>query len=560
MKEKFHNRFSFPFPMVCALCFVAGCILLFGMVACHVGEEVPESPAGPLSGASVYRFILDGEDGGESPSPALGEKEESVTAPVSLVFWAGTFIIAGLGCLLLVYRHRIREKKQLQEGFLLLNEGMKAVQRGDYTIRIGKGPLQEAETVFTAFDEMAETLERSDRGRRTLVDTQLQNTTRWIREMRRRQKELASHGNLLEEKVAARTRVLESINTALRSSVRSLERRTLEITLLNRLAESLQHAKHAEDAATLVIRACQQIFPSDAGVFAFADADGKMQVVAGWGRDRPDIDSCMGDACPRKQKGGDKIDGCSAGVDGYDELCIPVIPREGGGAMMRIRLRQMADLYGRRQAARRALAGSVAGHLAACLTSLHLVDRLRREAVTDPLTGLYNRRYMEETFLREFARVRRENIPLSVILMDVDHFKIFNDTHGHDIGDAVLRHLAVILKKDVRTEDVACRFGGEEFLLLMPGLSSDSGLERGEFLRRRVEESPLVLDGYGELSVTLSMGLASYPEDGELPQDLILAADKAMYEAKAQGRNRIRRPWRPEADHQWAMFNKKPYL
>ncbi|WP_179953114.1 sensor domain-containing diguanylate cyclase [Desulfobotulus mexicanus] len=416
---------------------------------------------------------------------------------------------------------------------------MQIIQQGNFSYRIHGTVIYGAEDLSRAFDEMAATLERSDKARKTLVEIQIRHNTQWIREVRRRQKALALHKQRLEEKVAARTQVLESINTALRSSVRALERRTLEITQLNRLAESLQNAKDTRDAASLVVRTCQQIFPSDAGILALSDTKGHMDFIVGWGRDRPDIKNCMGEACPRKKSAGDRVSVCGAGVDGCEELCIPVNPREGKGAMMRIRLRQMADLYGRKQAARRALAGSVAGHLTACLTSLHLVDRLRREAVTDPLTGLYNRRYMEETFVRELSRMKRDNLPLSVILMDVDDFKIFNDTHGHDIGDLVLQNLAGILKKDVRTEDVACRYGGEEFLLLLPGLFAEDGLIRAETLRKRVASSPLIIEGKEPLAITLSLGIASWPDDAATSHELITAADKAMYAAKLSGRNRV---------------------
>ncbi|MDY0163916.1 diguanylate cyclase [Desulfobotulus sp.] len=546
MKEKPRHRIFFRFLMVCfSLFFLVAFFLLSGLGLMRLWEAGHAFAPGP-SGIHAQRFSFVMENPERSfPSGIHGKWHENTDfyarEPLHGILFllaGGTFSLACFGGVLLFLGVSM-ERRRFLEAAQVLAQGMQKVRNGNFSCRVGEAGLDALEGAGRAFNEMAEALERSDRTRKALVAIQIRNNTQWIGEARRRQRVLAMHKARLEEKVKTRTSVLESMNTALRSSVRSLERRTLEITQLNRLAESLQNARNVEEAATFVLRTCQQIFPSDAGVLAFLNPAGRMTVMDGWGRNRPDVAICMGEQCPRKKAGNDRMEVCSAGVDGCEELCIPIRPREGAPAILRIRLRQMADLYGRKQAARRALAGSVAGHLTASLTTLHLVDRLRREAVTDPLTGLYNRRYMEETFLRELARVRREGLPLSVVLMDVDHFKNFNDTYGHEIGDAVLKQLADILKMDVRAEDVACRFGGEEFLLLMPGLSADSVFKRAETLRKEVENAPLVGAGMASLKVTMSLGVATYPGDGDTPQSLILEADKAMYAAKLAGRNRV---------------------
>lgn len=164
--------------------------------------------------------------------------------------------------------------------------------------------------------------------------------------------------------------------------------------------------------------------------------------------------------------------------------------------------------------------------------------RLSEQANRDPLTGLYNRRYLDTTLARELARCQREGQPLSLMLIDLDHFKKVNDTWGHQAGDEVLRQLADMLASHARLADVACRYGGEEFLLLLPGMPLGVALERAEHWR---QDFAAVTVLFGELSIqaTLSAGIAGYPGDGTTAQDLIRAADLALYKAKTGGRNRV---------------------
>lgn len=538
MKDKIYKDLFFIIFILVSFVFFLYATVSGVMELRNISQVLAE---GSLEMGSLQRAGGDGDSGevgGAEGSASVDSFTEKALQSAWIQLGSG-FFFGVLGCFLFCCWMLTLEKKRHGNISVALMQGIREIRAGNLRCRMGDREMAIMGEIGEAFNEMAGALERSDRARKALVEIQIRNNTQWIRETRNRQRSLAQHKERLEERVKARTLILESTNTALRSTIHALERRTLEITHLNRLAESLQHARDMEEAAVLVVRTCQQIFPSDAGVLVFLDAEGRVRTMEGWGRERPDMTSCMGENCPSKRPGGDKLDVCCAGVAGYEDLCIPIQPREGSPARLRIRLLQMADLYGRKQAARRALAASIAGHLSASLTTLYLVDRLRREAVTDPLTGLYNRRYMEETFRREFSRIRREGVPLSVILMDVDDFKAFNDTHGHDIGDAVLKNLAEILKTDVRTEDVACRFGGEEFLLLMPGLSGDAGMKRADFLRRQVEETPLYMEGKSPLKVTLSLGVATYPGHGDSPQELITGADKAMYAAKMAGRNRV---------------------
>jgi diguanylate cyclase (GGDEF)-like protein len=163
--------------------------------------------------------------------------------------------------------------------------------------------------------------------------------------------------------------------------------------------------------------------------------------------------------------------------------------------------------------------------------------KLRDLSVRDSLTGLFNRRYMEETFDREIKRAIRKEHPLSVIMADVDGFKAINDSVGHVLGDEMLTKIAAFLLISVRASDVVCRFGGDEFCLIMPDCSLEEGIARANALCRGVRDVPIARKEYGIESVTLSFGVAAMPGNGSTREELINAADSAMYASKHAGRN-----------------------
>ncbi|MBI5440423.1 MAG: GGDEF domain-containing protein [Deltaproteobacteria bacterium] len=168
-----------------------------------------------------------------------------------------------------------------------------------------------------------------------------------------------------------------------------------------------------------------------------------------------------------------------------------------------------------------------------------LQSRLREEAIRDPLTDLFNRRYLDETLGRELARANRYGRPISLIMADLDHFKAVNDTYGHPSGDEVLRAFGGLIKGRVRSSDIPCRYGGEEFLLILPDMSYELAAQRAEQLRVALEGARIGCDGR-VIQVTASFGVAAFPEDGKCGGELIAAADGALYAAKAAGRNQVK--------------------
>jgi len=167
-----------------------------------------------------------------------------------------------------------------------------------------------------------------------------------------------------------------------------------------------------------------------------------------------------------------------------------------------------------------------------------LQQQLQEQAIRDSLTGLYNRRYLADTLEREVARARREGHPLALVIIDLDHFKQLNDSFGHQAGDTVLKIIAEQLMTDIRTEDLACRYGGEEFLIMLPGMGLDTAIEKAESWRKEFAELAPEISGK-PVRITASFGVAIYPEHGTEPEDLIHAADTALYIAKRKGRNRV---------------------
>jgi diguanylate cyclase (GGDEF)-like protein len=186
-----------------------------------------------------------------------------------------------------------------------------------------------------------------------------------------------------------------------------------------------------------------------------------------------------------------------------------------------------------------AVAGMIAERLAPALANLKLQESLRAESVRDRLTGLFNRRYLDESLEREMSRARRHKLPVSVMMLDIDHFKQYNDAYGHDGGDIVLRSFGNLLVHNIRGEDFACRYGGEEFTLVLPGAAHDFALRRAEEIRAAVQRLRAGSGRAATAKITTSIGVATVPEHGDTTEKILLAADAALYLAKNSGRNRV---------------------
>jgi diguanylate cyclase (GGDEF)-like protein len=187
----------------------------------------------------------------------------------------------------------------------------------------------------------------------------------------------------------------------------------------------------------------------------------------------------------------------------------------------------------------RLLINAFAELTALALANVRLRENLRYQSIRDPLTGLYNRRYLDDFLFKQIHQAERSKSSLSILMMDLDHFKKINDTYGHDAGDAVLKELGKILQNDIRLGDIAARYGGEEFIIMLYGVDVEVALRRAEAIRQAVTMLHIKYGAQDVGPITICIGVSIYPTDGKSPEELIEAADKALYYVKKNGRNKV---------------------
>jgi diguanylate cyclase (GGDEF)-like protein len=225
--------------------------------------------------------------------------------------------------------------------------------------------------------------------------------------------------------------------------------------------------------------------------------------------------------------------------DARPALCIPLMAQGEALGVLHLRGAALEAEDGRRSTRTLQIALSCAEHLALGLANLRLREGLRSQALRDPLTGLFNRRYLEEQLARELRRSERQEGSLGLLMIDLDHFKAINDAHGHEAGDRVLAEVGGLLQQGVRSEDVAARYGGEEFTVLLPETGLDEAVWVAEKLRQACRRLQIRHRGGLIEGLRLSVGAAAFPACGDDPEELLRAADHALYRAKREGRDRV---------------------
>jgi diguanylate cyclase (GGDEF)-like protein len=324
----------------------------------------------------------------------------------------------------------------------------------------------------------------------------------------------------------------------------ALGAREREGVALTRLGAYLAGAADVGEAVRLASALIAEMVPgSSGGIYVSDESRTRISPRATWGPNGESLDPFAPTECWALRRGRlhDGLDapaaiGCAhLGGAAPDAICIPLVAEGDALSMLHVRPGQTA--VGRRHLLE--LLTTVAERLAVSLANLRLKDSLRSQSVRDPLTSLYNRRYLEETLPRELARAERDRSSLSVIVIDVDHFKRFNDRHGHQAGDAVLREVGRTLAAHVRASDVACRYGGEEFVVVLPGASLDQAVSKAEALRAAVAQLRVLHAGMPLDPLTASFGVSASPPLERDGTSLIRAADEALYAAKRAGRDRV---------------------
>ena len=335
--------------------------------------------------------------------------------------------------------------------------------------------------------------------------------------------------------------------------VNELQLRTAQMTLLNEMGDLLQCSATSGEAHAVVGQIARRLFLASTGgaLFVFKSSRNLLEAVASWGAsDVSDQafapDACWGlrrgQPCWSEHPGGVVICSHLKNPVPASYLCVPLVAQGDTLGVLHIQYDLIKNNTGTEdfeslQESQQRLAVAVGGRVALSLASLLLRETLRDQSIRDPLTGLFNRRFMEDALGRELQRAKRRRHSLVVVFADLDHFKRFNDIHGHDAGDTVLRSMAGLFKQHFRGEDVVCRCGGEEFAFILPESSAKNAAKRLEQLRQVAKKHKITYKEQVLDAVTFSVGIATYPENGLTGEALLQTADTCLYESKANGRD-----------------------
>ncbi len=315
--------------------------------------------------------------------------------------------------------------------------------------------------------------------------------------------------------------------------------RTREITLIQTLSTMLNSAHGIEDAARVLHNIIPKLLASISGaLFLVKENHHVMAELTHWGKDWPKDTAIIpgkcftGDCGDKEQKHRPRVCQVNKYLFAKHALCVSLEDEQGIlGALHFISVDQPIDDEVRR------IAINLAEQISFAISNLQLKDKLRNQAIRDPLTGLYNRRFMLEAFEPALHRTERHQNKLAVLMIDLDNFKLFNDHFGHEAGDTVLTNVAEQFKNNLRLEDMACRYGGEEFVIICPDTSLRDAYVLAEKLRRCINELKLFHEQQSLGTITMSVGMAIFPNHALTTQELIMQADKALYSAKNRGRN-----------------------
>jgi diguanylate cyclase (GGDEF)-like protein/PAS domain S-box-containing protein len=335
---------------------------------------------------------------------------------------------------------------------------------------------------------------------------------------------------------------LQQVNQQLATRVDELNQHAQRMQLLSEMSDFLQACVTVEDAYQCLGTLVAPLFPdSSGGIFMLPDADYCVEQVATWRAKQASDPEFIPPGCCAlcrehlHQVGPDCLSlGCGHAEStlALTTLCIPLLAQSQTLGLFYL---STADLSQSVQQ----LARTVAEQIALALANLHLRETLQQQSIRDPLTRLFNRRYLEETLTREVQRAERQCHTIGVIMLDIDHFKRFNDTYGHDAGDRVLETVGQLLLNSVRGSDVACRYGGEEMLLVLPESPPEATMARAEEIRQALSLLQISYNGLILHPLSASLGVASFSGHGWQAVDVLKAADEALYQAKFKGRNQV---------------------
>jgi diguanylate cyclase (GGDEF)-like protein len=351
---------------------------------------------------------------------------------------------------------------------------------------------------------------------------------------------------LLRERAATASALNKSAED-LAVSAGAIEQRNQQMELSAEMLQALGTLSSLEETAAIIATYGTKLLPGVAGVlYLYRNSRDLLEVQTSWGTPSsypPHLEQTdcwsLKRGQPHHTHGAGDLP-CqhyaAAMQHALGRLCVPLVAQ--GEVIGLIYLEGLSDEKQVFDAQYR-VALRTAEQIALALSNVKLRETLRRQSIVDPLTGLFNRRYMDETLRRELIRAKRRDAPLSLIMLDLDHFKRINDTFGHDAGDVALKSVAQIVRNHVRESDLACRFGGEEILLILPECDQQAALERAEKIRAAVAALDVHHGGRTLGTITTSLGVAVFPHHGADAVALVHSVDQALYHAKNAGRNRV---------------------
>jgi diguanylate cyclase (GGDEF)-like protein/PAS domain S-box-containing protein len=340
---------------------------------------------------------------------------------------------------------------------------------------------------------------------------------------------------------------LQKANTQLTAWIKELEQRNQDILLLNQISDFLQACFTVEEAYQVIGELLPNLFTGyQGGLFIINNTSNLVEAVATWGENLHSKTLFTFDECWALRRG--KIHWVNTEHSSLlcqhvhsdlalndESLCVPMMAQGKAIGLLYLNVAES----GKFSEAKQQLAQTVAEHLSLALANLKLRETLQAQSIIDPLTNLYNRRYMEEAFKREINLAKRKRHPVCIMMLDVDHFREFNEMFGHEGGNCALQAVGNFLSSQIRSGDIACRYGGEEFLLILPEASIEISLQRAEQIRQGLKQLQVT---YGEQllsQITVSIGLSCFPDHGKTMETLIQSADLALFQAKNEGRDRI---------------------
>ena len=344
---------------------------------------------------------------------------------------------------------------------------------------------------------------------------------------------------------AAAIAVIAVINDQLLRRIDHLQQRSKELALLAEMSELLQLSKTHDEASEILPAYAQRLFPAFDGALFVAGAS-SLEIAASWGA-APPIAAFASADCWALRRGHAHVVPADAeelacrhqvSVTSTATICLPMLAGGDAIGVLVLRTRDVTRIPHDVQL----FAKAFADQIALALANLRLQETLRTRAIRDSLTGLFNRRWMEESLQHELTRCMRDHTHAGVIVADVDSFKQYNDTWGHAGGDALLQQLARVMQRVFREEDVICRFGGDEFVIILPDTTFEHLRDSAERLCAETRELQVHLDGQLLGPVTISAGIALTPGHAATVEGVIAAADRALYAAKSNGRNRVAAP------------------